>query len=461
MLLVYTISYFVSTMFYFTGHRIIASIIMMLLAIFLYFAEIRAHHRIINVRGLFAIGFIGGFGLSLLKLSKLSGEYSVLMFLVVFSSYFSIYLGAFVRSRKKNVYSSKIYLTKVRENKLTSQEVLLILMILVTFISFVIEVAILKFVPLFTINTPHAYSTFHIFGLHYITTFYSFIPCFALCNFYTEPHKGRSKAFVIISFIYVIIMALLMVSRYQLILSLVLSLFIYVIYNNDEFKKKVLVRKRIVYAVALVLFFALLYMLITISRAHDVEYLNGIFEMKNEHMPIFITQPYMYIAHNFENLNYMINNIFRWTFGRRVLYPFFTLTFIKKFFPIVVDSPYYIIKTELSTVTLVYDFYYDFGIVGVIVFCFLIGYIGKMIEDKAYDTLASNATYKNNYIMVFFALFCYFMLFSFFQTYFSLTDTWIYIIILSLLISTFTMTKNFQARKGEWRENEKKNESEY
>ena len=117
------------------------------------------------------------------------------------------------------------------------------------------------------------------------------------------------------------------------------------------------------------------------------------------------------------------------------------MTLIKKFFPIVVDSPYYIIKEELSTVTIIYDFYYDFGLVGVALFCFIIGYAGKALEDRAYNLVSLDEPKKNNYILILFSLYCYFMLFSFFQTYFSLTDTWVYIIILSLMMFLFNMNK--------------------
>ena len=46
-----------------------------------------------------------------------------------------------------------------------------------------------------------------------------------------------------------------------------------------------------------------IYVLLTFARGHDVSYLNGIFQMKNSEMPIFITQPYMYIANNYDNLS--------------------------------------------------------------------------------------------------------------------------------------------------------------
>lgn len=448
MLLIYTILYFISMMFYYLKLNIIASIIMILLAIFLCFAEIRISKRVINVRGLFALGFIGGFGLSLLKLSKLSQDYNILTFIAVYISYFSLYFGVFLRNRKSENVLTNSQNEKLRKSDsiLLPQEILIIVLLAVTFVSFVVEVVILRFIPLFTLSTPHAYSTFHVFMIHYITTFYAFIPCFALCNYFVEPERKNSKMFIIITYVYVVIMALLMVSRSQLILSIVLSLFIIIIYKTRKTGRVVLSKRSLITVSISAVIFLMLYLVITINRAHDVEYLNSIFEMKNENTPIFITQPYMYIAHNFENLNYMINNVFRLTFGRRILYPFFTLTFVKKFFPIVVDSPYYIIKEELSTVTIIYDFYYDFGLVGVAVFCFIVGYIGKVLEDKAYRVALQDEPEKNNYMLILFSLYCYFMLFSFFQTYFSLTDTWVYIIILSLIMFLFNMNRSAPRR---------------
>lgn len=438
MLLIYTILYFLSIVLYRLNYNYIASILMIILAIFLYVNEVKRTKRIVNVRGLFVLGFVGGFGVSLLKLSSLSSKYSFMTIIAVFVSYFSIYLGVYFAERNRSsLKKDKDRIIKTK-SVLTSGQKLVLSMCIVTFIAFLVEVIKLKFVPLFTINTPHAYSTFHVFMVHYITSFYSFIPSIAICNYYMEPKDKMNVKFIIVSFVYVVIMSLLLVSRSRLILSVVMSIFVVAIYSviDKKSKKKFSIPILVVLPIA----FVLLYIIITINRAHDVEYLNGIFEMKNDKLPIFISQPYMYIAHNFENLNYMINYTFRWTFGRRMLYPLFTLTLIKKFFPIVVDSPYYIIKQELSTVTLIYDAYYDFGLVGVIVFCFIIGYIGKKLEDKTYDVIQGG--YKNNYLVVLYALYCYFMLFSFFQTYFSLTDTWVYIIILVILSKFFVMEKH-------------------
>ena len=407
----------------------IASGLMITLAIFLYVIEYRKNHRIININGLFALGFIGGFGLSLLKLSKLSSDYSIVTIITVYVAFFSLYLGSyFFSKRHKTASEVRIVNYQVSEKV---QEILTISLVILSLISFVVEALILGFIPIFTIATPHAYSTFHVYMIHYITSLYIFVPPISIANYFFSSDKKRSSIIIILSFVYVIVMAIMMISRAQLIMSIVLSIFVILIYKAIDLKK---IKKEYVFAtLVLIVLFLAIYIFITINRAHSVDYLNGIFEMKNENMPIFITQPYMYVAHNFENLNYMINTIFRFGTGRRILTPLFTLTFIKKMFPIVADAPIFIIKEELSTKTLIYDFYYDFGILGVVVMCAIIGYIGKFLEDKAYNVVENKSLYKNNYIVVLFSLFSYYMLFSFFQTYFSLTDTWVHLIILSLI----------------------------
>ena len=407
----------------------IASGLMITLAIFLYVIEYRKNHRIININGLFALGFIGGFGLSLLKLSKLSSDYSIVTIITVYVAFFSLYLGSyFFSKRHKTASEVRIVNYQVSEKV---QEILTISLVILSLISFVVEAIILGFIPIFTIATPHAYSTFHVYMIHYITSLYIFVPPISIANYFFSSDKKRSSIIIILSFVYVIVMAIMMISRAQLIMSIVLSIFVILIYKAIDLKK---IKKEYVFAtLVLIVLFLAIYIFITINRAHSVDYLNGIFEMKNENMPIFITQPYMYVAHNFENLNYMINTIFRFGTGRRILTPLFTLTFIKKMFPIVADAPIFIIKEELSTKTLIYDFYYDFGILGVVVMCAIIGYIGKFLEDKAYNVVENKSLYKNNYIVVLFSLFSYYMLFSFFQTYFSLTDTWVHLIILSLI----------------------------
>ena len=347
-------------------------------------------------------------------------------------AYFSIYLGSFFSkglSSKIIKIENKDSVETVSSKKL---EVILIALFIISFVSFVIEAMMLRFVPLFTISTPHAYSTFHVYMLHYVTSLYIFIPSFAICNYYHEQNK-RTKIYVVLSYIYVILMSTLMLSRGQLFTSVIISIFVILIYSDKD-KLAVLEDLRLkALAIVVLVVLLTLYVFITIHRAHDVDYLMGIFDMKDKSIPIFIAQPYMYVAHNFENLNYMINNITNFGFGRMTLMPLFTLTLAKKIFPFAIGAPLLVIKEELSTKTLIYDFYYDFGIIGVILACFIIGYIGSVLEEFVYVNVKEKLFTRYRYVVIIFALYSYYMLFSFMQSYFSLTDTWFNIIVLSVI----------------------------
>ncbi len=164
------------------------------------------------------------------------------------------------------------------------------------------------------------------------------------------------------------------------------------------------------------------YIILTIARSHDVEYLNGIFEMKNAAMPIFITQPYMYVANNYDNFNCLVENLAGHTFGLKMLFPLWALTGLKFLKPELVNFQIFVNKEELTTLTLFYDAYYDFGIAGVLLLScvlgalawYLMGLLKKMRNPVGYLFYAQIAMY--------FAL-------SFFTTWFSNPTTWFWFVL--------------------------------
>ena len=84
----------------------------------------------------------------------------------------------------------------------------------------------------------------------------------------------------------------LCVSRFQLLFAVGFAVVTYIMVN-----KKIRLRTMVILLAAMIP----IYVILTIFRNHDVAYLNSIFEMKWDKMPIFITQPYIYVANNFEN----------------------------------------------------------------------------------------------------------------------------------------------------------------
>ena len=473
MLLIYFIIYFTSIIFYYLNLNYIASVIMIALAIILYYYDYKKYKRIVNIRSFFALGFIGGFGISLLKLSNLSQKYSLLTIITVFVAFFSFYVGSFLEIKSYKKYIKKIMSFKnfMANNKIYlflhknfTNRVILYIVIFISFFAFLFEWYKLKFLPILCLDVPHAYSTFHIFMVHYITTLFIFSPSISLINLYDIQNKTNKnkiilkyKFDIIISIIYSVIMSIILVSRAQLTMSILIFIYTYLTLYNFKIKnlKRILLKLKIrilkiFFVCIIIICFLFIYKYITFHRAHSLSYLSNIYDMKNNDIPYFIAQPYTYIANNYENLNNMIIKHNRFTFGRKILFPLWTFTFVKKFFPLILTSTDYFIKYELTTTTFIYDFYYDFGIVGVIIFCFLIGFSFRFIEDIVYFILEKQnivsktnknviLIYKNNtYITILFSLLSYYMLFSFFQPYMSLTDTWVYIIFL-LFIYVFSL----------------------
>ena len=154
--------------------------------------------------------------------------------------------------------------------------------------------------------------------------------------------------------------------------------------------------------------------------------LNGIFEMKNEDMPMFITQPYMYVANNYDNFNCLVRELPAHTLGLRQLFPVFALTGLKFLKPELVSFPIYITKTELTTVTLIYDAYYDFGLAGVLLFGLILGMACKKVT-------ALQERGRNPVALLFYAQIAMYLVFSFFTTWFSNPTTWFWLALTGIL----------------------------
>ena len=105
--------------------------------------------------------------------------------------------------------------------------------------------------------------------------------------------------------------------------------------------------------------------------------------------------------------------------------------------PKLVDFPIYVNKTELTTVTLFYDAFYDFGILGVGIFAGTIGGISFYFEKMLRNT-RSNVSY------IIYAQYFIYLSLAFFTTWFSNPATWFYFIITVLV---YLITKRRKKRR--------------
>ena len=201
------------------------------------------------------------------------------------------------------------------------------------------------------------------------------------------------------------------------LLAVALAVFVYILWEGSF---------PLAWGAGLAVLMVAAYAVLTVARSHDVAYLNGIFEMKNESTPIFITQPYMYIANNYENFNYLVEHLEQFAWGMRSLFPLWALTGLKFVMPSLANYPILVNKEELTTVTLFYDAYYDFGAAGVILLSGILGAVSFLLMRKL-------SRMQNPVDYLFYAQIGVYLSLSFFTTWFSNPTTWFYLAVTAAL----------------------------
>lgn len=485
--------------------------------VFLYRTFYKRSGMVIDPAALFSVSWLGGLGLAEMKLSHLQTDWQAetwLCFYLICAAFYAAHcFSAEGLARRFGgaadtacaEQANAVPAVKNGQNLAArALSELIVMLTLISMLAFLFEAWRLSYIPLFTRNTPHAYSYFHVSGVHYFTVSCVLVPpLFILWCAYAECGNAREKAgcdplrsaepdrrgkgerlclssgagkcrpekrmgilrrlcslpgvCALIS----LLIPILCVSRFQLLFAAILSVFVLILLLRPRlgalFSRRNLPR---LLAAALVMTAA--YVFLTVQRAHSVSYLNGIFEMKWERMPIFITQPYMYIAHNYDNFNCLVRELPQRAHGLRMLFPLFALTGLKFLRPELVNFPLYVTKEELTTVTLFYDAYYDFGLIGCVLFAALLGICMAVLAfllKRAYavsrEPEAENGAEKaeqksgadiRNPILLLVAaqLLCYISL-SFFTTWFSNPATWFY-----LGMSAFCAVY-LRLRCGRWR----------
>ncbi len=429
-----------------------AGLCLMGAAVALFFVFLGRSGQLLDLEALFSLFWLGGVGVSALKLSKLATIWSDetwLCFGLAYVGFIAGYEGlSGIIRRRFAAESAEVPKTKpgagrwqfvsdpaVQARRLKG------CMLAVTGVSvacFLLEAVVLGFLPILS-DKPHAYSEFHISGVHYFTVSCVLVP--ALCVLYHEAVRQvqghltkRQWALAGVCGGVSLALPIVMVSRFQLILALALAVIVWMRATGKVKLKYVLIMVAVLIP---------LYVGLTVARNHDVAYLNGIFEMKNEQTPIFITQPYMYIANNYDNFNCLVEQLPEHTHGMKMAFPIFVFTGLKFLRPEWVNFPLYITKTELTTVTLIYDAYYDFGVVGVAAFALVLGMLCCAIAE-----LTKRGRNPIRYLL--YGQAAMYLVLSFFTTWYTNPTTWFWygMTVLCYAAVLWPVRKRRSAEKG-------------
>lgn len=465
---IYTAAYVMSFVLGEAGLSAPSGLCLIFAAAFLYLSEYRRTASLMNLRGLLALGLLGGEGIARFQLSRLSTDWTLETWLSFYLFYLIFDLSAQLadhagtlrgarsgddadRSASCGVVPDPLASTAsidVRDvggvpgRSATGERAgadlrffryAILGLLGISWAAFLFEARRLGFVPLFTVDTPHAYSYFHVKGVHYFTTLAVLTPAVSMLYLGARRKHGlRPDVLALLGLLLPIILTILMVSRFQFMISVILAVFVALLSGR---------RYKLWQLLLLLALMIAAYVFITIERAHSVEYLNGIFEMKDPSTPIFITQPYMYIANNYDNFNVMTRELTVHAQGLRMLYPFVTLSGIKFFVPSLAQGfPLFVTKEELTTVTMLYDAWYDFGLSGIAVFALVLGLVsGRVTRTCRKD--------QNPFSVLLYAQLAFYYLVSFFTTWFSNPATWFYLGISFLLYLAYACTARKRRRE--------------
>ena len=261
---VYLIGYAASYLFARAGFYWLSGLVLVLTALFLYWYDYRRTENIVHLRGLFSLFWVGGQGIACLKLSELSSDWSIITWLCFLVAFLGFWVSFEFFARMQGVsggHRPSWFSFKGYEKPLFYSMVLVTVLSLFAFIA---EAVILGFIPFFVKGVPHAYSTFHITGIHYFTVLCVLTPALSVLYFCIE--QGRNGIRLVLAIFMDIIACafpVLCVSRCQLILAVGLAVLTYIAMEH---------RLKIVYAAGLMLGMIPNYVVLTIARGHDVAY---------------------------------------------------------------------------------------------------------------------------------------------------------------------------------------------
>lgn len=390
-----------------------------------------------NPLRIYSIIWIGLFGLYLLHLSDVQKNSSLKSWVYILLSYFAFVFGYlsvyfFIYSNKTELISKKIEISNFAKYFRFQRMIKIILAIFIfSLMCFLIELFFVGSVPLFSENAEMARLKI---GLPFFHLFVNFllwiIPFLTILYFVLFKDLITKKKKIILFFIIFICFLLSIFTAHRSYLLTALFFSSPLIYYIFLHKKRII-------ALILLLVFVLMIGVFWVS-IEKVRYPNmDLYKISKMNIPeslSFLTTPYMYTTQNLENLHYLINTDDGYrTYGLLTLQPLFAFSLLNRFIRSNIQiRPLPLVHPLFNQFTYLFTFYLDFGLIGILVFPYIIGTIAAFVYYKMKED-----SYKSIY---YFIIFCWFnagLLFSFYFNFF-FTVNFIFTLVFSLLIFKYS-----------------------
>lgn len=398
-----------------------AGLLLLCTAVLLYGCFYVEDKNLVDLRALLSLFWIGGIGVTSFQLSNWQTDWNDTTWLCLGLFYLTFvwcYGGTRLWKKKKETVRHQGWIIGKPDYSNVDRRLYLCIWVIavVSMVCFLIEVLIMGYIPIFSKET-HAYNTFHVTGIHYFT--FSCMMVHPLTLIYILRHPADlTKQWKILAVLngMALSIAIMCVSKFQFALTVMLPIIIFLLQAPKINWKKLLTVIGIVGSVSVIIVILMVY-----RRNYEPGYLNGVFDMKNLETPMIVQYVYMYIANNFENFNCLVATMeeqsLAYTMGMRMLFPVFALTGLKFVFPQLTAYPIYVVIPQLNTLTILYDAYYDFGVIGVVLFGAVLGFGCAMVTEMVQNR-------KNPIRYLLYGQVAMYQILSFFSTWYSIPTTW-------------------------------------
>ncbi len=352
----------------------IIAIVFFSIALLLALSYLRNQSDIFSPARLFILIWAVIIGLTELKLSWLQKEWPVYSWAMLIISLSSMLLGMFavyvINFNKpiKTIDNIKYALANFDFDSRRILKVVVYLFFAYS-ISYIVIYLAVGFIPLFTNDPNSARTKWSLFGFGLIIHSAPAVIYFALLYYLFIKKKKITKILLAVIILVTLGSFILLLQRFTIVITIVLLL-VMLYYGTRKFKGS--------YLLGISSAFVLLIYSISTIRTSEffILYLYKEAKMKYDRSLAFLTEPYMYVTMNLENFANSVKQYDSFTYG------YFTFDFILALAGLkhTIAKSYYfeefpfIVNKSFNTYTMFFAYYRDFGVLGLLIFPFAIGF---------------------------------------------------------------------------------------
>ena len=345
-------------------------------------------------------------GLAELKFSRFQHYWSLYSWIILSLSISSFLLGIFVVY--VNYFQKKILSFDGIRNSITKTRIdkrkffnLILIIFLAYIISYIVVVLTKGFIPILSNHPSESRVQLEVFGFGLLIHASTSIMFFVIQYILLIRQDNFRKIILLLILLITFITYFGLLQRYDLIFWLIISLVFYFYSRKIKFRNVILFLSGLV---------GIIY---AIQNIRMSKYFSGYIYVfsKMKFSPKFaiFTEPYMYIVMNLENFTNAVTKVTTHTFGYYTFNFIFSLTGLKHWihnYAYLDDYPF--LNSGFNTYTMFWDFYRDFGVLGLTIISFSLGFIISSLYYK-FRTRPDLNTLSLYSIGVFVILFSFFI----------------------------------------------------